>query len=150
MLQPAGAFQLMAVSKNMVEVKEAGRKELELLGSRAGRVLRLAVWIGLRRVESSRRDGASAKYLAQVHPPVAVHPCMAVCMIAVDVKKEAGARAAGRVLRLVVVTGCRRAESRRRDGTAVLGHATLRVGCTFALKNTKSSVEDHITPCEIF
>ena len=90
MLQPAVAFRLMAVSMIMVEVKEAERKELELLGSRAGRVLRLAVWIGLRRVESSRRDGASAKYLAQVHPPVAVHPCMAVCMIAVDVKKEAG------------------------------------------------------------
>ena len=70
-------------------------------------MLRLAVRIGFRRSgSSSRRDGAAAKHLADVYPPAAV------------------------------VIGLRSVGSRRRDGAAVLGHATL--GCTVALKNNKS------------
>ena len=66
MLQPVVAYPFMAVGMIVVEVKkEVGRKELELLGSRAGRVLRRAAVIGLRRVGSRRRDSAVAKYMSR-------------------------------------------------------------------------------------
>jgi hypothetical protein len=85
MLQPAVAIPLMAVSMIMVE-----ERSWSCWGSRAGRVLRLAVWIMLRRAGSRRRDGAAAIYQADVYPPAAAHPCVVVGMVAVEMNKEVG------------------------------------------------------------